>query len=51
MTTFEFLKDKKIVILGFGRQGRATFQYIRKHFPNKQIKNLVNYRKPGEINI
>ena len=37
MTTFEFLKDKKIVILGFGRQGRATFQYIRKHFPNKQI--------------
>ncbi len=33
----EFLEDKNIVILGFGKQGRATYNYIRKHFKNKKI--------------
>ena len=37
MTVFDFLKDKNIVILGFGKQGKATFHYIRKHFPEKEI--------------
>ena len=37
MTVCEFLEDKKIAILGFGKQGRATFNYIRKHFKDKQI--------------
>lgn len=33
----EFLKDKKIAILGFGKQGKATYNYLRKNFPNKKI--------------
>lgn len=32
-----YLKDKKIVILGFGREGQATYKLIRKHLPNKEI--------------
>ncbi len=37
MKILEFLENKNIVILGFGKQGKATFDYIRKHFPNKKI--------------
>jgi len=37
MTISDYLKDKNIVILGFGKQGRATFNYIRKHFNDKKI--------------
>ena len=37
MTVTEFLKDKNIVILGFGKQGKASFNYIRKKFPDKKI--------------
>lgn len=33
----EFLKDKNIVILGFGREGVSTYNYIRKYFPEKPI--------------
>ena len=37
MTIEEFLKDKNIVILGFGKQGRSTLNFIRKHFQDKKI--------------
>ena len=37
MSLIEFLKDKNICILGYGKQGKSTFKYIRKHFPNKII--------------
>jgi UDP-N-acetylmuramoylalanine--D-glutamate ligase len=37
MTIPEFLKDKNLVILGYGKQGKATFNYIRKHFKYKKI--------------
>ena len=30
-------KNKKIVILGFGREGKSTLSYIRKHLPNDNI--------------
>ena len=33
----EFLKDKKILILGFGREGKSSFDYIRKYLPEKEI--------------
>ncbi len=33
----EFLKDKNIVILGFGREGVSTYNYIRKYLPEKHI--------------
>lgn len=31
------LKNKKIVILGFGREGKATYNFIRNHFPEKEL--------------
>lgn len=37
MSLIEFLKDKKICILGYGKQGKSTFKYLRKHFPDKEI--------------
>ncbi len=33
----DFLKDKNIVILGFGREGASTYNYIRKYFPEKPL--------------
>lgn len=33
----EFLRDKNIVILGFGREGVSTYNYIRKYFPEKPL--------------
>lgn len=34
---FEELKRKKILILGFGREGQDTFLFLRKQFPKKLI--------------
>lgn len=31
------LKSKKILILGLGLEGQATFNFLRRHFPNRQI--------------
>ena len=33
----DYIKDKKILILGFGREGQSTFNYIRKHLPEKYL--------------
>ncbi len=33
----EYIKNKKILILGFGREGRSTYSYIRKHLPEKEL--------------
>ena len=33
----EFLKDKSVLILGFGREGRSTYNYIRKYLPEKTL--------------
>ncbi|MDR2972897.1 MAG: UDP-N-acetylmuramate dehydrogenase [Bacteroidales bacterium] len=33
----EFFKDKKIAILGFGREGKSSFRFIRNHFPDKHL--------------
>lgn len=44
----DFLTGKKVAILGFGREGKSTFNYIRKHNPNFKLfvldknENLVN---------
>ena len=32
-----FLKNKKILILGFGREGKSTYNYIRKYLNDKKI--------------
>lgn len=31
------LKDKNILILGFGIEGKSTYSFIREHFPEKLI--------------
>ena len=33
----DFLKDKNILILGYGREGISTYQYIRKYLPEKAL--------------
>lgn len=33
----EFFKDKKILILGYGREGISTYNYIRTYLPKKHI--------------
>ncbi len=33
----EYIKNKKILILGFGREGKSTYSYIRKHLPEKEL--------------
>ena len=33
----EYLENKKIAILGFGKQGKATYNYLKTNFPNKKI--------------
>lgn len=37
------LKDKNIAILGFGREGRSTYNFIRKYLPNTIINILDKY--------
>ncbi len=31
------LKDKELAILGFGREGKTSYQFIRKYLPNSKI--------------
>ncbi len=34
----DFIKSKeKVLILGFGREGRSTYDFIRKYLPNKKL--------------
>lgn len=33
----EYLKDKSILILGFGREGQSSYNYIKKYLPDKEL--------------
>ena len=33
----EYIKEKRILILGFGREGKSTYNYIRKHLLEKAL--------------
>ncbi len=44
----EFLKDKSVLILGFGREGKSTYNYIRKYLPEKIL--AVGDGKPQKVN-
>ena len=33
----QYIKDKKVLILGMGREGKSTLSYIRKHLPEKPL--------------
>ncbi len=41
----EYIKNKKVLILGFGREGKSTYNYIRKHLPEKEI-TIGDMNKP-----
>ena len=32
-----YFKDKKILILGFGREGQSTYKLIRKYLPDQHL--------------
>ncbi len=38
--TINFLKDKKIALLGFGAEGKSTYNFIKKYLPDKQLDIL-----------
>lgn len=33
----EYIKDKNILILGFGREGKSTYNFIRRYLPEKKL--------------
>lgn len=33
----DFICDKSVLIMGFGREGRSTYNYIRKYLPEKDL--------------
>jgi len=37
MKLIDFLKDKKIAILGFGREGKSSYRFIRKYLTDKHL--------------
>ena len=41
----EYIKDKSVLILGFGREGQSTYNYIRKHLPEKEL-TIADKNKP-----
>ena len=48
----EYIKNKNILILGFGREGVSTYNYIRKHLPEKKITIAdKNYIKLDDNNV
>lgn len=42
----DYIRDKKVLILGFGREGQSTYAYIKKHLPQKQI-GIADKNKPN----
>lgn len=48
-----FLENKKILILGFGREGKSTYNFINKYLPNANVtiadKNNIDIPKNSHI--
>lgn len=46
----EHLKNKKIAIVGFGREGNSTYKFIRKYLNNQELEILDGNEKLLELN-
>lgn len=46
----EHLKNKKIAIVGFGREGKSTYKFIRKYLNNQELEILDGNEKSLELN-
>ena len=46
----DYLENKKIIILGFGKQGKSTYNFIRKSFPDKSIDIMDDNLKLLDLN-
>lgn len=46
----ERFKDKKIAILGFGKEGKSTYNFLRKHLPSQNLTILDGNKKLLENN-
>ena len=33
----DYFSSRSVLILGFGREGRSTYEFIRKHLPEKKL--------------
>lgn len=43
----DYFKDKKILVLGYGREGKSTFAFLRRNFP--EMKIFVADKNPVSI--
>ena len=43
----EFLGEKRIALLGFEREGRSSYAFLRRHFPNRPL--LIADKAPVEL--
>jgi UDP-N-acetylenolpyruvoylglucosamine reductase len=48
MKIIDLLKDKKIAILGFGREGKSSFRFIRNYLPDKYL--TIHDKNSIEVN-
>ncbi|MCL2301303.1 MAG: UDP-N-acetylmuramoyl-L-alanine--D-glutamate ligase [Firmicutes bacterium] len=44
---FEFLSGKRLGLLGFEREGRSSYAFLRRHFPNRPL--LIADQAPVEL--
>ena len=46
----QLLKDKKVLILGYGREGKSTFRLLRSYFPDVQLSVSDSNQRLAEEN-
>jgi UDP-N-acetylmuramoylalanine-D-glutamate ligase len=46
--TLEELEEQSILILGFGTEGQATYEFLRKRWPEKPL-SIADRRKSDEF--
>jgi len=44
---FDFLGEKRVALLGFGREGRSSYAFLRRHFPDRPL--LIADKAPIEL--